>query len=113
MPKHKPPSRIKYEKTHPLISTRLDEETYKKLKEMLKTANKPFSEYLREIVKGDKKEWNKAYQEGYDKGKKDWRIWYLCSVCNKPIYITPKGGSHVALMKYLNESGWLHASCEK
>ena len=30
--KHKPPSRIRYEKTHPTVSVRVDETTYRQLK---------------------------------------------------------------------------------
>ena len=30
--KHKPPSRIRYEKAHPIVSVRVDETTYRQLK---------------------------------------------------------------------------------
>ena len=32
--KHKPPSRIRYEKTHPTVSVRVDETTYRQLKDL-------------------------------------------------------------------------------
>lgn len=61
--------------------------------------------------KGRKKGREEGKIEGYEKGKSDYRITYPCWKCNKPIEILPIADSHVALVQYLRENGWGHASC--
>jgi predicted DNA-binding protein len=111
--RRKPPSRVRYEKTHPVVSARLGMDDYKRLREILETEGKSFAQFLREIINKAKVKYSKAYQLGYNIGKGEWQIWYHCSICGERINVTPNGESHKALMEYLEGEGWGHASCHE
>ena len=107
----KPPSRIRYEKSHPVVSARLDMAHYKKLQETLKTEKKSFAQFLRETIDKAEVVYMKTYERGYTEGAEDAQIWYYCKICGEEIYIEPNSESHKALIEYLEEHGWGHASC--
>ena len=44
--KHKPPSRIRYEKAHPTVSVRVDEKTYRQLKDLRQRSGISMAEIL-------------------------------------------------------------------
>lgn len=69
MGKRKPPSRIRYEETHPVVSARLGMDDYKRLKEILETEGKSFAQFLREVVNMAKVKYSKAYKLGYSGGR--------------------------------------------
>ena len=52
-----------------------------------------------------------GYQAGKTKGKEDYGIWFNCSVCNEPIYITPNSEPHRLVSEFLRSRKWGHASC--
>ena len=45
---HRPPSRVRYEQTHPTISFRIDRELYDELKELGRTTGKSFAAFLKD-----------------------------------------------------------------
>lgn len=109
----KPPSRIRYEKSHPVVSARLSMAYNKKLKKILKTEKKSFAQLLREIIDEAEGEYMKTYDLGYSDGAEDSQIWYYCSICGQRIHITPNSESHKALIEYMQEHRWGHASCHE
>jgi len=46
--KHKPPSRIKYETSHPVISVRISKELHGELKELAEATGKSFADFLKD-----------------------------------------------------------------
>lgn len=46
--KHKPPSRIKYEESHPVISVRISKELHAELKELGKATGKSLADFLKD-----------------------------------------------------------------
>ena len=82
-------------------------EDHRKLKEFLKIKNLSLANFLKEIISGP----IGSYEEGYQKGKQDWQIWYFCSKCRGKVVIFPNGKSHVYLSKHLHEKGWRHSKC--
>jgi len=54
--------------------------------------------------------WN-GYNEGINKGKKDYGVWFNCNVCNEPIYITPNSEPHRLVSEFLRSRKWGHSSC--
>jgi len=63
----------------------------------------PDFEEVKEIASG----------EGYNQATEDCQIWYYCAVCGKRIDIDPNSNSHKAIIGYMKEHGWGHASCHK
>ena len=116
---HKPPARIRYEQSHPTVSCRLDKDTHDLLKQRLEDLGgvsfadfvkdaldllqlkMPDVEEIKEIARG----------EGYNQAVEDYEIWYYCAVCRKRIDMSPNSASHKAMIGYMKEHGWGHASC--
>ena len=66
--KHKPPSRIKYENSHPTITCRVSRELYDKLTEAREKDNKSFADLLKVGLgvqqAGSSKSWGKGFIAG-------------------------------------------------
>lgn len=45
-----------------------------------------------------------GFNEGYDLGESEWKIWYNCSFCGKPIEVNPDSKSHHAIIRYMREN---------
>ena len=54
-----------------------------------------------------------VYEEGYEKARGEYEVWYYCSVCGKPITIMPNSESHKALIRYMRDHGWGHRACHE
>jgi hypothetical protein len=118
---HKPPSRVRYEKGHPTMSCRLDKDTRALLKQRLEDlGGLSFADFVKDSLGllqlkmpdvGEIKE--TAWGEGYDQAMNDYQIWYYCAVCGKRIDVDPNSDSHKAIIGYMKERGWAHASCHR
>ena len=118
--KRKPPSRIRYEESHPVLSCRIPQADYDLLKQRLKELNISFATFVKnalerlEIKMTDIDEAkNEGYKQGYEQAKKDHQIWYYCNVCQERINVTPNGKSHEAIIQYMKEKRWGHAECHE
>ena len=112
--KHKPPSRIKYEKNNPVWSVRLTKELYAVLNKFLRKSmqsrrkfvaialKKQYVDYSKIRDQAYNKGSNNGYERGYEKGKNDgynkgmnqWAIWVYCYNCWKEIFIKPNSKDH-------------------
>ena len=118
---HKPPARLRYEQSHPTVSCRLDKDTHDLLKQRLEDlGGVSFADFVKDSLGllqlnvpdiGEIKE--KAYDEGYNQAIEDWQIWYYCAVCRKRMDMSPNSASHKAMIGYMKEHGWGHASCHR
>jgi DNA-directed RNA polymerase subunit L len=111
---HKPPSRVKYDESHPTVSARVDQKLYDELKELQKLTKKSLTDILREAVR-KQKPWAKAaydigHRVGYDSAKTEFGVTYRCSVCGSMLtVITEK--EKKAIVQYMREHPWRHAKC--
>ena len=115
---HKPPARIRYEQSHPTVSFRLPIDTYNLLKQRLEDlGGVSFADFVKEslgLIQPDIEEIKEtAWSEGYNQAEKDYQIWYYCAVCRKRIDMSPNGNDHKAMIGYMKERGWAHASCHR
>ena len=116
---HKPPSRARYEQSHPVVSCRLSKAEYELLKQRLDDlGGVSFADFLKDalgIIKRDMRDVQRikdtAYREGYDQGKRDRAIWYLCDACGKRVDMIPNGNDHKAMVQYMKQHRWRHAQC--
>jgi len=67
----KPPSRIRYEETHPVISVRLGMDDYRKLKEMKEERGISWAQLLREMLIGNLRCYREGFERGYQRGFED------------------------------------------
>lgn len=120
MAMHKPPSRIRYELSHPMISLRLA----KHLKEMLDTAkgDESYPVFVKRLFVESAEKLNKAAietaikkgrSEGFEDAKNVYVIWYFCAKGGEKIIMKPNSDDHKAMIKYMKEQGWGHQSCRK
>ena len=109
---HKPPSRIKYEKSHPTISVRVSKELYDGLKNLMKITGKSMGDVLREALGKQMPSAKKAYQSGYVAAKDLFAVSFHCCVCGGQIALTSKEAKE-AVAQYFKDHGWHHVGCKQ
>jgi len=118
---HKPPAQVRYEQSHPTVSCRLSRDVYDLLKQRLEDlGGVSFADFVRDSLgllqlnMPDIREIKeKAYDEGYNQAVEDWQIWYYCAVCRKRIDMSPNDNDHKAMIGFMKDHGWGHASCHR
>jgi len=116
---HKPLARVRYEQSHPTVSCRIDKDTYDLLKQRLQDlGGVSFADFVKDslgllqLKMPDIQEIkDRAWDEGYNQAIDDYQIWYYCAVCRERIDMEPNSDSHKAMIGYMKEHGWGHASC--
>ena len=108
--KHQPPTKIKYDKKHPIVSIRVTQELKNQLDEIKEMSDKSVGDVLREAVGVQKLSVKSAFMQGYNKAKKTYGIWYKCSVCGGDILLE-SDEEQKAAAKYMREHGWHHGKC--
>ncbi len=113
---HKPPSRIRYEESHPVVSFRAKEEDYQQLVELLAKSGKSMGDFFREALGVQQADTRKVFHRGYEKGfaeaKRLYAFYYPCSVCGGTIEMSSPGEKE-AVAKYMGEHGWAHGACHE
>jgi predicted CopG family antitoxin len=119
--KRKPPSRVKYEGSHPTVSCRVPKEVYDRLQAAKEAEGRSFVDFLKtglgiiEVQAKEEGEVRKqAHAEGYKRGYADaertFKVTYPCTVCRKTLTVTsPK--EKEAIRQYMQEHGWGHKEC--
>lgn len=115
----KPPARIRYEQSHPTVSCRLDGDTYALLKQRLEDlGGVSFADFVKDslgllqLKMPDVEEIKeRAWDEGYTQAMEEYQIWYFCAVCGKRMIMSPNDNDYKAMIGYMKERGWGHASC--
>jgi hypothetical protein len=115
--KHKPPSRVRYELSHPVFSCRLDKQAHDLLQARLDADGLSFAEFVKaqlgvlELKMQDINRIEKeAYKKGYDNATTEYRIQMLCRNCGKTIIVMPNSNLHKAIKEHL-EGVWFHTDC--
>ena len=108
--KQPPPSKIKYDKSHPTISIRVSEDLKKQLDEIKAMSGKSIGDILREAVGAQSKSTKNAWNRGYGAAKGNYGVRYKCSVCGGNILIESANAKKAAAI-YMREHGWHHNSC--
>ena len=113
--KHIPPSRKRYERSHPVISIRVDKETDERLRDLAKESRKSLATLIKENLDLQEEDycdaWADGHSEGCDEGRRKYQVWYYCAICGKRINMSPSGNDHKAMIGYMKEHGWGHKEC--
>jgi len=56
---------------------------------------------------------SRGYSEGYERGKGDHQVWYLCNTCDGRLNISPNSAAHKAMIELMKDAGWGHSSCHQ
>ena len=118
--RHKPPSRVRYEENHPVMSCRLSKADHNLLKQRLEELNISFATFVKNALdrlelkmSKIKKARDEGHKQGYDQAKKEHQIWYHCDTCQERININPNSESHKAIIQYMKEHEWGHSNCHE
>ena len=93
--KHVTPAKIKYDKTHPIVSVRVDLELKKKLEEVTKLSDKSVGDILREALKVQAPKVKNAFNKGYKSAEYYYKVIYKCNVCGNEVTVTKAGGGEL------------------
>jgi hypothetical protein len=111
------PSQIRYYDENPSLSFRMKKEERERIKLLAERSGKSISQLVREALLGTEKNdtelYEKGFNDGYNKGESEWKVFFYCNVCGEPIYIVPTSDSHIALVDYMKEHGWRHKKCHE
>jgi hypothetical protein len=114
-PRHRPPSRLRYEAEHPVIGVRVDSATYARLVALRDESGATLGALVRRslgVVEADVAQDELACLGAYSEGQMEalgvYQITFPCSVCGQPMEV--KAGSEMAqaAVAYLAERGWVH-----
>ncbi len=108
--KQPPPAKIKYDKSHPIISIRVSEDLKKQLDEIKEMSDKSVGDILREAVGVQSKSIKNAWNRGFGSAKGNYSVRYKCSNCGGNMLIESDDEKKAAA-KYMREHGWHHTSC--
>ncbi len=119
---HRPPSYVRYQREHPPITVHLTREMRSLLDNIKEKTGMSYAGIIRDILNRNLTDIERAgdllnisyengFNEGYDLAESEWKIWYNCSFCGKPIEVKPESKSHHAIIKYMKENSWGHAKC--
>ena len=107
---HKPPSKIKYDQSHPTVSVRVTQELYDQLKDLREHGGKSLGDILREALGQQEPSTKKAYQKGYNVAKREFAVSYKCSTCGGNLTVNSVKEKE-AIARYMREHGWSHREC--
>ncbi len=108
--KYQSPAKIKYDKSHPIVSFRTTPDLAKKLDEIQKMSDKNAADILKEAVGLQAPSTKDAYKKGYLIAQYTYLVTYKCSVCGEVMEIhTPKEKKAVA--QYMEKDNWGHNKC--
>ncbi len=109
----RPPSRIRYEESHPVISFRIKKEWYDELKNLLRTQGITIADFFKIALEKQKenqdKVWEEAYEEGYDIGFGRFEI--PCKICGKPMKFDFEAEQKTERIVKEAFKDWGHSDC--
>jgi len=108
--KHQPPSKVKYNKSHPTVSIRVSSDLYAKLKDLREKSGKSLGDILREALSKQAPTAQRAFDRGCAKAREIFQVTYACSVCGGLMQVTSTDEKQ-AIARYMRESGWHHVNC--
>ncbi len=108
--KQPPPAKIKYDKSHPIISIRVSQDLKEQLDEIKEMSGKSIGDILREAVGVQSKSVKNAWKGGSSVAKSKYGVRYKCSVCGGDMIIHTTDEKKAAAL-YMREYAWHHVSC--
>jgi len=104
-----PPSRKRYEESHPIISFRIKKEWYDELKNLLISQDITIADFFKIALKKQKENHDKIWEEGHDNGFCTFNI--PCKVCGEPMQLDMLTEPEVEKTMKEAFSKWGHHRC--
>lgn len=113
--RRKPPSRLRYEQSHPTVSCRVSLKTYRVLDKARHNEGWSFADMLKAglgTLRAAAEMQREAYQQGYLDAEKQFKVSFPCSGCGRPIAVEGQQAKQSAA-QYMREHGWGHIECHR
>lgn len=123
--KHVPPSRKRYQDSHPVLALRLPKAEYDELQ--LKKSESALTWLdlihialgkIEPLIKQSKAEGDDLNKKltavrkvGFQQGMDAYKVSYPCATCHKPIDVTTPRERR-AIAEFMERKGWTHAECK-
>ncbi len=107
---HRPPSRIRYDQTHPVLGTRVSRRDYDAVKAFQAKNGWSFATFVRVALKRESSKYDTAWKTGFSAAKRKYAVYYACSVCGGLIPITTQEEAQVAI-EAMQRAQWGHGQC--
>ena len=108
--RHQPPSKIKYNQTHPTVSIRVSQDLYDQLKDLREKSGKSLGDILRQALDKQAPSANKAFQRGFNEARRQFVVMYRCVICGGPIEVTTAQEKQ-DIVEYMRSERWGHGGC--
>ena len=109
----KPPSRIRYERENPIISFRVDRETYEKINALQRKSGKTLAQLVKEALGLLERSTEEAYHRGFEEGCSQARDRYKftipCTDCGEELILSNRTGGIDQVKQVLK--GFTHEQC--
>lgn len=112
--RHVPPSRLRYESSHPTVSARVSKRLFREIKALKERSGKSVADVLREALATQAPSAKEAFDRGFKRGSREterrFRVDYRCSQCGGTITVTTAEEKRAAA-EAMRERGWAHSTC--
>ena len=125
--KRQPPSRVRYEQSHPTVSCRIPREVHDRLQAAKKSEAKSFADILKtglgilELREKDTRKirrqsradgYKEGYAEGFAEAERFYKVTYPCCICGETMEITSIEAKQAA-SQFMQEHRWGHIACHE
>ena len=130
--RHSPPSRLRYEASHPTISVRIDRGLYEELKALKAVSGLSVAQVLKVglekaqtstgeahekgyrmgLQMGQKQGIQKGKIEGFEAAKKKYAVSYYCTYCGERHLTIESNEEKKAAAVMMSEAGWHDLACK-
>lgn len=108
---NRPPSKIKYEASHPVIAFRVSQELFDRIQDAKLLSNASYARLI-EIGAGlQQAAHDEGFRQGFGEAKNRYCVAYLCAECGQPIEIQ-SGEEKKFCEKLMTRAGWRHNNCQ-
>ena len=119
--KRQPPSRIKYEQSHPTVSCRVSREIYDRLVEAKEVEGKSFADILKlglgkaersanKLIEAKMQSWSEGHKKGFDEAALKYKVTYHCSKCGQIMEVQHPNEKET-IDELMRKAGWAHQQC--
>ncbi|MBA7646768.1 hypothetical protein ES703_54534 [subsurface metagenome] len=108
----KPPSRVRYEEQHPVISFRVDREFFTELRALRYESGKSYADFMKIAAGIMKPDIDEAWNNGYEEAKADYSVTFPCAVCGEEVVVVFDEAKKFC-RQALIDADWGHAACHE
>lgn len=109
---HRPPSRVRYDRDHPVLGTRVAKADYDEVKKFLAKNHWTLAKFMRVVVRQEETKYMEAFRRGYAKARDRYSVTYSCGKCGGAIVVDSEAEKDAAAVAFETQ-GWAHSECPK